>query len=247
MNAFPTIPADAMPWLTTTQMVEVDRAMIEDYRIDLTRMMENAGRALALLASRRFLDPSPVGARVLVVAGPGGNGGGALVAARRLHGWGAAVHVVTTAERDRFTEVPRRQLEILDRLAVDVRRESDIVGLPKPDLVLDGVIGYGLRGAPKDAAASAISAIARSAAPVVSLDVPSGVDSASGVVHDPAVRATATLTLAMPKRGLRAGDAAACVGELYLADIGVPPELYRRSLRIDVGPIFASGDVLRVG
>ncbi len=247
MDGFPTITADAIPWLTTSQMVEVDRAMIEDYRIDLTRMMENAGRALALVASRRLLDPSPVGARVLVVAGPGGNGGGALVAARRLHGWGVDVDVVITAARERFAEVPGRQLEIVERLALDVRRETDIADLEEPDLVLDGVIGYSLHGAPRDAAALAIAAMGRIDAPVVSLDVPSGVDTASGVVHDPAVRATATVTLALPKQGLRARGAAAYVGDLYLADIGVPPELYRRSLGIDVGPVFAAGDVLRVG
>ena len=85
-----TIPSleQEIPWLDTEQMIEVDRAMMEDYRIDLVRMMENAGRCLAILTRDRFLNRSPVGKRVTVLAGSGGNGGGALVAARRLHNWG---------------------------------------------------------------------------------------------------------------------------------------------------------------
>ena len=72
-----------VPDLTTEQMVEVDRAMIEDYRIGLIQMMENAGRNLAHLARTRFLDRDPRGRPVLALAGGGGNGGGALVATRR--------------------------------------------------------------------------------------------------------------------------------------------------------------------
>ena len=84
LTTIPTLEQE-IPWLDTEQMIEVDRAMMEDYRIDLVRMMENAGRCLAILARDRFLDGSPVGKRVTVPAGSGGNGGGALVAARRLH------------------------------------------------------------------------------------------------------------------------------------------------------------------
>jgi len=82
--------------------------------------------------------------------------------------------------------------------------------------------------------------------PVLSLDLPSGIDAGSGEVFDPAVRATATLTLALPKNGLRTADG--CVGELYLADIGVPPSLYTSpSLALPpVGPLFATGDIVRL-
>lgn len=82
-------------------------------------------------------------------------------------------------------------------------------------------------------------------APILSLDVPSGLDSATGEVYPPAVRATATLTLALPKQGLRATRAAAFVGELYLADISVPPDLYAR-LGLEVGSIFAEEEILRI-
>ena len=77
-----------IPQLTTEQMIEVDRAMVEDYHIELMQMMENAGRNLAHLARDRFLDGDPDGKSVVVLAGTGGNGGGALVAARPHPGAG---------------------------------------------------------------------------------------------------------------------------------------------------------------
>ncbi len=82
-----------VPFITTEQMIEVDRVMIEDYHIDLVQMMENAGRNLAHLARQQFLDGYPQNKTIVVLAGRGGNGGGALVCARRLHNWGATVYV----------------------------------------------------------------------------------------------------------------------------------------------------------
>ena len=81
-----------VPRLTTEQMVEVDRAMIEDFGIDLPRMMENAGRNLAHLARERFLDGDADGKRIAVLAGSGGNGGG---------GWSWRVGSTATARRSR--------------------------------------------------------------------------------------------------------------------------------------------------
>ena len=85
-------------------------------------------------------------------------------------------------------------------------------------------------------------------APILALDVPSGLDASTGVAFDPAICATATMTLALPKQGLRVADASALVGELYLADISVPPELYGRApLGLPVESIFALDDIVRIG
>ena len=82
-------------------------------------------------------------------------------------------------------------------------------------------------------------------APVLALDTPSGLDTATGAIHEPTVRATATMTLALPKAGVR--EAGAVVGELYLADISVPRELYAREpLNLAVGPLFAKSDIVRL-
>jgi NAD(P)H-hydrate epimerase len=244
---------EAIPWLTTEQMIEVDRAMMEDFRIDLVRMMENAGRNLAHLARTRFLDGDPRGQRVVVLAGTGGNGGGALVCARRLANYGAAVKVVVTKPDAAFSRVPGEQLDILRRMGVPVGLDTPPVTLrqaqddARPALVIDGVIGYSLKGAPRGAAAELIRWANAAGAPILALDAPSGVDTATGVVFDPAIRATATMTLALPKAGLRAPGVAEVVGELYLADISVPPALYAEpALELSVGPIFAQSDIVQL-
>ncbi len=236
-----------VPYLTTEQMIEVDRAMIEDYHIDLVQMMENAGRNLAHLARDRFLEGDPRGKPVVVLAGPGGNGGGALVAARRLHNWGARVQVVLPPPADKLTPVPARQLAILTQMRIPVLAPEEIVTLTTLALILDGLIGYSLRGAPRGAAAELIRWANAQRAPILSLDVPSGIDTSTGTVYEPAIRATATMTLALPKRGLGLPGAEALVGELYLADISVPPELYASpALNVTVGSIFGRADVIRL-
>jgi NAD(P)H-hydrate epimerase len=209
-------PLREIPHLTTDQMREVDRLMVEKYGIELVQMMENAGRHLAALARDRFLDGDPEGRNVVLLAGRGGNGGGGFVAARRLHSWGGHVRVLQ--------EPPP---------------------ISDADLVIDALIGYSLRGDPRGAAASLIRRVNETSTPVLSLDIPSGLDATTGEQKNPTVRAAATLTLALPKAGLR--SAAGCAGELYLADIGVPPELYSEpTLRLEVGPIFARQEILRL-
>ena len=180
-----------VPAVTSMEMAAVDQAMVDDYGIDLIQMMENAGRALAALARDRFLDGDPRGKTVVVLAGPGGNGGGALVAGRRLHGWGARIRTVLAHEPDRYAPVPAKQLAILHRLGVEVVSSGQLVATPEsptPDLVIDGVIGYSLRGAPHGGAEALIRWSESARAPILALDVPSGMDATSGDVHEASVR-----------------------------------------------------------
>ena len=161
-------------------MAAVDQAMVEDYGIDLIQMMENAGRALAALARDRFLDGDPEGKTMVVLAGPGGNGGGGLVAGRGLHGWGATIRTVLAHEPDRFAQVPSKQLAILHRLGVEVVSSEQLVATPDsptPDhagpWVISGSWGCGISaawGSPRHvfktrpATASSLAAIAGSRA-----------------------------------------------------------------------------------
>jgi NAD(P)H-hydrate epimerase len=237
-----------IPNLTTEQMVEVDRAMIEDYRIELIQMMENAGRNLAHLARVRFLDEDPRGRLVIALAGSGGNGGGALVAARRLSNWGADVTVVLGQAPREMTPVPGHQLDILRRMGVRVVVDGVPQAASPPAVVLDGLIGYSLAGAPFGRIAELIRWANSLDASILALDAPSGLDATTGVAFDPVIRATATMTLALPKQGLRGPDMSTLVGELYLADISVPPGLYGRApLSLPVEPIFALDDIVRIG
>ena len=223
-------------------MIEVDRAMIEEYHIELIQMMENAGRAFAELA-RRQMGGTVKGHSVVVLCGHGNNGGGGMTAARRLHIWGANVVVALTKSADELRGIPAHQLDILKRMNIPVLEHNSLPSTP--DLILDAIIGYSLSGAPRGTAADFIHWANNQNVPIISLDTPSGLDVTSGIAYDPAIRATATLTLALPKHGLLNPEAKNLVGELYLADISVPPELYV-NMGITVPPLFAESDLIRV-
>ena len=237
-----------VPYVTADQMREVDRLAVEEFGITLLQMMENAGRALARLARERFLAGDARGRRVLVLAGPGGNGGGGLVCARNLHNWGADVRVLATEPPEEMGDVPRHQRGILEAAGVPVAVAPQAEALPEADLIVDALIGYSLRGAPSETTAALVRSANRHRAPTLALDVPTGLDATTGEAAGEAIRADATLTLALPKEGLRAAAAAEYVGELYLADISIPPELYARpGLSIALGPLFATDDIVRLG
>ena len=254
----------AVPSLTIAQMIEVDRIMVEDFGITLVQMMENAGRNLARLAavhlsgggwaeqsSAALTDPMVADVTdrsVIALVGTGGNGGGVLVAARRLAGWGARVNVVLGKEADRLDVVPARQLDSLVRMGVAVHVAAEVGRVGTADLVLDGLIGYSLKGAPRGTTADLIRWANEQASPVLALDVPSGVDAGTGIVGEPAIRAAATLTLALAKRGLLEPAVGAQVGRLFVGDIGVPAVVYER-FGIDpavVARLFASKDVIAI-
>ncbi len=227
-------------------MREVDRAMIEDFHISLLQMMENAGRNLAVLARERFFEGEPAGKKVIVLAGSGGNGGGGLAGGRHLANAGADVEVILAAPRERFTEAPASQLEVFERSDVPI---SEFVGedLPEADLLIDAVFGYSMRGDPREPSSQLIDAANSHPTPIISNDIPSGIEATSGRVGSPSISADATLTIALPKTGLREGAAREQVGELYLGDIAVPPELYRESFR-GMGEVrpFTQNHIVRV-
>lgn len=231
----------AIPALTTDQMREVDRAMMQDIGISLIQMMELAGRHLATLA-REKLGGAVRGKRIVVLAGRGNNGGGGLVAARRLANWGADVAVVLAASPDEYRDVPAHQLAILQQMEVTLLGASDRLSLQNADLILDALIGYGLRGAPAGAAADLIRRANASGAPILALDAPSGLDTATGAVFDPCIRAVATLTLALPKTGLLKDAARSVAGALYVADISVPRQVYA-GIGIDPPDLFAEAEI----
>jgi len=235
-----------IPYLTADQMAEVDRLMVEVFRIHLIQMMENAGRQLAQLARNRFLEGDAVGKQVVLLAGSGGNGGGAMVCARHLHNWGADVTVALGKAVQDLVGTIKHQGEILEQMDVEIRAIEDIKEKSQGDLIVDGIIGYSLQGAPRGVAAEMIRWANERKSPILALDLPSGLNASTGEVLEPTIRAAATMTLALPKEGLRRAGKNV-VGEIYLADIGVPQELYALApLNMDVGPIFAKKQILRL-
>ena len=139
---------------------------------------------------------------------------------------------------EELSGVPAHQLDILQRMsnAVVVTNPGN-----RADVAVDALIGYSLRGAPRGRTARLIDQIRNSADAVISLDTPSGLDVTTGATPGVAVRADATLTLALPKTGLRSAEE---VGDLYVADIAVPPQVML-ALGV-VPPDFARASVLQI-
>ncbi len=233
------VQCDRLPWISLQQMREVDRIMVEELGIALPRMMENAGARLVSLI-HRLLGDDLRGRRVAVLAGPGGNGGGGMVAARHLAVAGAKVMVAVTAARERLAPVTGEQYDILAHMQIPIAQAREPAG--EHDLIIDALLGYSQVGPPQGTAADLIRwSVGRR---VVALDVPSGLELSTGHLFDPHVQAEATMTLALPKDGLR-GHMGAAAGALYIADIGVPTTVHE-SIGLPGNPIFTSGPIVRV-
>lgn len=220
-RSFRTDSGIVVPAVTTDQMIEVDRLAMHEIGPNLFQMMENAGRNLALQAID-CLGERRRSAKIVVLAGTGGNGGGGICAARHLANHGANVALYLTAP-DRLREVPAWQYRVYRATA---GRQIDAAGLraatDSTDLVIDALIGYSLRAAPRGAALDAIKWAGSGSAPILALDVPSGIDATTGRAPGASIRARWTMTLALPKTGLQQESC----GALWLADIGIPAALY---------------------
>jgi NAD(P)H-hydrate epimerase len=238
-----------VPVVDAATMSEVDRLAIEDYGITLLQMMEQAGSHLAEVA-RLELGGDLRQQSIVVAVGPGNNGGGGLVAARHLMNRGASVRVVLARPALRMTEAGRHQLATLISMGAsccvvtyDLTDEELEQALARADLVVDAILGYNIHGAPRGEIERLVGFIVRSKRPVLSLDVPTGLDPDTGSASGIVIRARATVTLALPKRGLLAPAGTGPTGRLYLADIGLPAAVYAQ-LGIDVGPLFVAGRII---
>ncbi len=222
-----------VPAVTAEQMREVDRIASEETGPNLFQMMENAGRNLALLAMA-VLGEKWTASRIVVLAGSGGNGGGGICAARHLANRGIDVKLCL-AEPDHLEEAPAFQRKIF-RSTHGREIDAAFLSAEPVDLILDGLIGYGLRSAPRSPVAELIRWSNGTGAPILALDVPSGLNSTTGHRPGDYIQPRWTMTLALPKTGLLPES----TGQLFLADIGIPEQTYRRLGLSYVNP-FAKG------
>ncbi|MDH5824259.1 NAD(P)H-hydrate dehydratase [Luteimonas sp. RD2P54] len=189
---------------------------------DAFELMRRAGEA----AWRELLRHWPQARRIVVVCGPGNNGGDGYVLATHAHAAGCEVRAVRLAAHAPGTELARRACA--DYLAAGGRVLEFDGALPGADAVVDALFGIGLSRAPDAACGALIEAIAASGAPVLALDAPSGVDTDSGDVPGSAVRADVTVQFLAAHAGLRTGAALDHVGLLALASLGLPADLLNR-------------------
>lgn len=198
-------------------------------------LMEQAGAAAAA-AARALLEATqrPSGATVLMLAGPGNNGGDGHVAARHLAAVGHRVAVVLLATQPRpdTPDAARNWDRLGGRLGIErlhagsVREVLVLLnGLEKASLVVDALLGTGIRGRLREPVAAAVGLVGRArglGVPVLAVDTPTAVDLTSGFPSDPVVRAHATVTFHRPKQGLLTPIGRALAGRVLVAPIGIP-------------------------
>ena len=227
-----------VPAVTAEQMREVDRVAIQETGPNLFQMMENAGRNLAAL-SMELLGNGWQQASYLVLAGSGGNGGGGICAARHLANHGCRVSL-SLADPEHLGEVPAFQYKVFQSAS---RKEIRIADFDRqhPNIILDALIGYGLKSAPVGEALRLIEWANARGAPILALDIPSGRNATTGEAPGACIFPRWTMTLALPKTGLLPDT----TGDLFLADIGIPQETYQRTQTKYISP-FGKGYWVRL-
>jgi NAD(P)H-hydrate epimerase len=225
--------------ITRDQARELDRITMEEYGVRGLILMENAGRACARCAWD-MLDGCR-GSTVAVFCGKGNNGGDGFVVARHLANWGADVSTVLVDTAENVLEKggdAAVNLQIAMNMdiplveapeAENVRETADEID--EPDLAVDALLGTGITGDVRKPFATAVDALNGFDAPVMSVDVPTGLDCDTGEPQGEAVRAERTVTFVLNKRGYTREGAAEWTGDVRVAEISVPRALIERKLR----------------
>lgn len=203
---------------TGPESADFDARAIQALGVPQPVLMENAGRSAAQLLTA--LHPS---GPVVVLVGAGNNGGDALVAARSLAAWGREVTAVLVADREPDALLHGWDVPTVDdaTLADDPVRWEAVLG--PASVIVDGILGTGVRGAPRERQARAIRHLRRCGRPVLALDIPSGVDATTGAVPGDAVRADVTVAFGAPKLGTLLHPGRGWTGRLVAVEIGFPP------------------------
>lgn len=204
---------DLLPLLTASEMREWERRSFAGGDVSERVILESAGRAAAVAIAREFPEGKVVGA-----IGSGNNGGDAIVALRTLKAWGRDVAAIPVTERTLPTSLSHGwELPLLESMT-----EGGIAGA---GVLVDGILGTGASGGPREPQVAAIHAMNASGIPIVAIDGPTGVDLTTGEVASEAIRAVLTVTFGALKRGLLLHPGRTHAGRILLAEVGFPPYL----------------------
>ena len=205
--------------LSTAEMAEADRLTIAEGKAGLT-LMENAGKAVAQAVAGR----QSAGGRVVVLAGPGNNGGDGFVAARLLAERGYPVTILLVGALDKLKGDAGAAAKAWDR-GVAAAKPGELVGA---DIVIDALFGAGLDRPVGGLAQAMIEAVNAQAAPVVAVDLPSGINGTTGAVMGTAIKAQQTVTFFRKKPGHLLMPGRAYCGKVSVAPIGIPDTVLER-------------------
>jgi len=215
-------------WITTRdQSRDIDLRATQEFGIPSTELMEAAGQAVTELAQSLLLDQ----ATVSILCGPGNNGGDGLVVARMLHKLGYKVTILITSSEENLKSSTKDQLKKIRYLKLDPLFPQNpnfqlaLQRLNTHDLIIDALLGTGSEGAPRDPISGVITAANQSQTPIISIDIPSGIDCDSGVAHAQFIRANHTITIGNPKPFLFQNAGLEASGKWNVAPINFPPEL----------------------
>lgn len=227
---------------SAARMRALDRRTIEEYGIPGTTLMENAGTALTravLRFSAGFDSPEFV-----ILAGKGNNGGDAFVTARQLHQSGRPVHLFMTARPDELTGDAAEMFEAMPQaLKNGARFEFSADDIPEQAVIIDGLLGTGIRGEVREPSASWIRLVNASNAPVIAIDIPSGLnaDDGTAALH---ITADLTVTMAGVKTGMLVEQGPAASGRIEIARIGIPDDYLEETG--DGFPVFSLSDARKM-
>ena len=225
-----------MKVVTAAEMRQIDQDTIEGIGIPGIVLMETAGSAIVRAIERHY----PTCQRIGIFAGKGNNGGDGIVIARQLTHIGRDVCLFLGSPPESFTGEAQINLQIAKRLGLPIaeiltdaalgydffaERSTSLNQIASCELLVDAILGIGLRGAVRDPIATVINAINRLPIPILSVDLPSGLDADTGHPLGTCVRADRTITIGLPKRGLLMHPGAELAGKLEVADIGFPEQV----------------------
>lgn len=230
--SIPAIDSSILPIkvVTAEQMRDLDRRATEEFGIPSLLLMENAGLAV-FEAARDMLGGSVADKCVLIVAGPGNNGGDGFAVARHLHNARARVTVAYYGDRAKAKGDALTNIEIAEksriRIETGLQAESLSHLMQGSDLVIDALLGTGIKGEVREPFAAVIEALLHCVPPILSVDIPSGVDADTGAELGKAVQADVTVTFGLPKIGLVTYPGRARARDIRVADISMPRELIK--------------------
>jgi ADP-dependent NAD(P)H-hydrate dehydratase / NAD(P)H-hydrate epimerase len=216
--------------VTAEEMRKLDRHVIDVIGIPAAVLMENAGSAIARevqeFSQTHGMDKANRPPRWVILVGKGNNGGDGLVAARHLMESGVDVTLIFAQSPEQLTGDAARQQEFAWRLGIPatVYGSSPVDWRPF-DGIVDALLGTGTKGAPRGPYAELIREANASGLPIISVDIPSGLDADTGVPHDPCIQAARTVALAFLKRGLVQTGGLDKAGEVVVRPIGIWPSL----------------------
>jgi len=235
--------------VSPAQMRAIDEHASSSAGIPLLALMESAGLAVATFVRDRLVESQPGDRRVAVICGPGNNGGDGLVAARYLADWAAAVPVYLLCRADALRGDARVNYERLVKLGIrptEVRSGADIPALDDVDMIVDAIYGTGFRAEIEGVDARMIEVMNSSGADILSVDIPSGVNGDTGSVSATAARSKYAITFGFAKKGQFLYPGRSHIGQLVIADIGIPRDEYADALvRLrEITPEFVNTSLL---